>query len=258
MGAPGSGHFPVLRFSFGRARTVVSPAGADWAFRSTFFRSFALICCATWLAFSPPPIFGQAAVESSAAAAKTPAAAATFASWMNALDDARQLRTGDRCSFRVIEDGDPVVPLIVTDSGEMEVPYVGRVPAAGKSCKALAYELKGRLEKTYYYQATVVLGLDQAAPAKSPGRVYLVGAVHQQGPQEIPPEESYTVSRAILKAGGFTEFAERRKVKLVRRGNKGGSDVEMVDLVEILQKGRAGKDPVVYPDDLIIVSERWF
>jgi polysaccharide biosynthesis/export protein len=210
------------------------------------------------LAFTAPDISqGAGQPDDDIPVAKAlPATAAGFANSMNVLDASRALRAGDRLSFRVIEDGDPIVPLAVTDSGEMEVPYIGRVEAAGKTCKALALEIKSKLEKVYYIQATVLLGLDQAAPVKSPGRVYLVGQVPQQGAQEIPPDETYTVSKAILKAGGFADFADKRKVKLVRRGNKGGSDAQIVDLVEVLQKGRTDNDPVVHPDDLIIVPQR--
>ena len=42
----------------------------------------------------------------------------------------------------------------------------------------------------------------------------------------------------------------------MRRGNKGGGDTVIVDLVEILQNGHTEKDPVVHPDDLIIIPQR--
>ena len=40
---------------------------------------------------------------------------------------------------------------------------------------------------------------------KSRGRVYVYGSVKGQGPQEIPADESYTVSKAVIRAGGFGE-----------------------------------------------------
>ena len=48
---------------------------------------------------------------------------------MEVLDDKRSLRIADRLSMRVVEDDKPSVPLVVTDSGEAEVPLVGRVQA---------------------------------------------------------------------------------------------------------------------------------
>lgn len=46
---------------------------------------------------------------------------------MEALDDTQPLGPGDRVSYRVIEDKDQTRSLVVTDSGELDVPYLGRV-----------------------------------------------------------------------------------------------------------------------------------
>ena len=171
---------------------------------------------------------------------------------MEVLDDKRPLRVGDRLSMRVVEDRKPPTPLFVTDSGEVEVPLIGRVMAKGKTCKQLAYSIKSPLESEYYYKATVIIGLDVEGRV-SPGKVYLTGQVHSQGPIEIPPDETFTVSRAILKAGGFADFANKRKVKLIR---KNSSEIIIVDVDTIVRKGRFDKDPAVEPDDTIIVPER--
>ena len=171
---------------------------------------------------------------------------------MEVLDDKRPLRVGDRLSLRVVEDRKPPTQLFVTDSGEVEVPLIGRVMAKGKTCKQLAYSIKGPLERDYYYKATVIVGLDVEGHV-SPGRVYVTGQVHSQGPIEIPPDETFTVSRAILKAGGFADFANKRKVKLIR---KNSSEIIIVDVDTIVRKGRFDKDPAVEPDDTIIVPER--
>jgi protein involved in polysaccharide export with SLBB domain len=171
---------------------------------------------------------------------------------MEVLDDKRPLRVGDRLSMRVVEDRKPPTPLVVTDSGEVEVPLIGRVMAKGKTCKQFAYLIKGPLEREYYYKATVIIGLDVEGRI-SPGRVYVTGQVHNQGPIEIPPDETFTVSRAIIKAGGFADFANKKKVKLVR---KNSSETIIVDVDTIVRKGRIDKDPVVEPEDTIIVPER--
>ena len=77
-------------------------------------------------------------------------------------DDRYKLRVGDRMSLQIMEDRDAPKSLVVADSGELDVPYVGRVPAADKTCKQLAEELKTQLEKEYYHRATVVIALDLA------------------------------------------------------------------------------------------------
>jgi len=173
---------------------------------------------------------------------------------MDVLDDKRPLQIGDRISMRVVEDRKPPVSLIVTDSGEVEVPLIGRVMAKGRTCKQLAYAIKGPLERDYYYKATVIIGLD-VETVKSPGRVYVTGQVRNQGPVAIPPGETLTVSRAIIQAGGFADFANSRRVRLIRK-NGDKTETIIVDLDLVIKKGRLDKDPVVQPDDTIVVPER--
>jgi polysaccharide biosynthesis/export protein len=176
---------------------------------------------------------------------------------MQLLDDHYKLAIGDQLSFRILQDEDePPKQLLVTDSGDLEVPYIGRVPAAGKTCKQLAFELKRALEKDYYYQATVILAVDQRA--KSRGKVYLVGPVRNPGPQDIPSDETLTLSKAILRAGGFTDLAERHNVRIIRRSPDGAPDTRVltVDVAQIFDKGRVQLDVPLQPGDLIVVPER--
>jgi polysaccharide export outer membrane protein len=173
---------------------------------------------------------------------------------MEVLDDKRPLRIGDRLSMRVVEDRKPPVGLIITDSGEVDVPLIGRVRAKGLTCKQLAYEIKQPLEREYYYKATVIVGLDIQG-LKSPGRIYISGQVRNQGPMDIPADETLTVSKAILRAGGFADFANKRKIKLIRKTG-GTAQTTIVDLEAVIRKGRTDKDPIVEPDDTIIVPER--
>src|SRR3981189_76453 len=139
---------------------------------------------------------------------------------MNVLDDKKRLGSNDYVSFRVVEDRDNESQhLRVNDNGELEVPYIGLVPASGRTCKELAYSVKASLEREYYYHATVIIAVDHVSE-KSRGKIYVYGSVKAQGPQEIPADESYTVSKAIIRAGGFGDFADKKKVKLTRKGGK--------------------------------------
>ena len=171
---------------------------------------------------------------------------------MTVLDDKKHLGSNDHVSFRVVEDRDnDSQRLRVNDNGELEVPYIGLVPAEGKTCKELAYTIKGALEKEYYYHATVILAVDRVSE-KSRGRIYVYGSVKGQGPQEIPADETYTVSKAIIRAGGFGDFANKRKVKLTR---KNGHDVT-IDLKRVIEEGHTDEDVALQPDDQIYVPQR--
>jgi polysaccharide export outer membrane protein len=171
---------------------------------------------------------------------------------MSALDEKKKLGSNDYVSFRVVEDRDnDSQRLRVSDNGELEVPYIGPIPAEGKTCKELAYNIKAALEREYYYHATVILALDRVSE-KSRGKVYVYGSVRAQGPQEIPTDESYTVSKAVIRAGGFGDFANKRKVKVTR---KNGQDFT-IDLKAVIEEGKSDKDRVLQPDDQIYVPQR--
>jgi len=175
---------------------------------------------------------------------------------MEVLNDSVKLGSGDVVSFRVVEDRQDPVQLVVTDSGEMEIPFIGRVMAANKTCKQIAYEIKPLLEKEYFYKATVIVGLN-AIGTRSRGKVYVTGEVKAQGAMELMPDESLTVSKAILRAGGLGDFANKKKVKLIRKKSGGTqSETTYVNLVDILDKGHLDKDPVLQAGDVIVVPER--
>jgi len=61
-----------------------------------------------------------------------------------------------------------------------------------------------------------------------------------------------TVLRAIDTAGGFTDFAQRKKIE-VRRASGQKLTVNWYDAVK-----NPSKDPEVFPNDQIIVHKKWF
>ena len=190
------------------------------------------------------------------AAAATNAATIVATNAANVLDDKYRLVIGDQLSFQVIEDEDDPVHLVVTDSGDLQVPYIGRYPAVGKTCKELAQDLKVELEKAYYKQATVIIAVDSKPGSR--GKVYLVGAIGAPGPQDISSDEQLTVSKAILRAGGFTGYADEKNVKVTRSAGAGASGEKtfIVNVSRILENGKTEDDMPLQPGDLIFVPER--
>jgi len=171
-------------------------------------------------------------------------------------DDTYRLRSGDKLSFLIVEDRDPAKPLLVTDSGELDVPYIGRYAAKDKTCKQLVGELKPLLEQEYYYRATVILALDQAS--KDLGFVYVIGQVKNQGPVKLTAGETLTAGKAILQAGGFGDFANKKSVKVVRGSSGPGGEKQTFELnmQDILERGMLERDLEVRPDDFVIVPAR--
>jgi polysaccharide export outer membrane protein len=174
---------------------------------------------------------------------------------MDSLDNKQKLGPGDRIAYRVIEDQDEPRELLVTDSGDLEVPYLGLIHAGGKTCLELAQQIKTSLEKKLYYKATVMISAQVINKTRVTGKVYVTGQVRNSGGYDVPAGETMTVSRAILHAGGFSDFSDKRNVRLIR-ATPAGRETHTVNIQEVWGKGAVDKDLVVQPGDLIVVPER--
>ncbi len=197
--------------------------------------------------------------------ATVPMTAATLTS-MNALDDKVAIEDGDTISFRVIEDRDEPVTRVVTDTGEVDFPYIGRVKVEGQTCHAVAQEVKKLLEVDYYKQATVIVGLDLIVGEdhnKPKDMAWVMGEVREVGPEELLKQQPMTVSQMIMRAGGFGDFADQRRVKIIHRltdttgtlNISSAKDFQVIDVKSIFD-GKSTADPLVKPGDYIIVPKK--
>src|ERR1043166_1188666 len=77
------------------------------------------------------------------------------------------------------------------------------------------------------------------------------------GAQEIPSDEIFTLSKAILRAGGFSDFADKNNVRITRKKNTTSADeIFIVNVALILEKGFTGLDMTLEAGDFIYVPER--
>jgi protein involved in polysaccharide export with SLBB domain len=238
--------------------------------RLPFFIMIAIAAASVAMAQIPTPLpFNSAAPSSGPAPGHPSSGVATGGGMVPASglfngyvpDATYKLRVGDTISFQIEEDRiwnslDVPKQLLVTDSGEVDVPYIGRVMVVDKTCQQAADDIRAALEKDYYNKATVTLSLNEAN--RIIGRVYIWGQVHEQGALDMQMNENLTVGQAILRAGGFSDFANKNKVKVVRGAvdAKGQKQTVDLDMEQILEKGKTEKDIVLQPGDLIIVPSR--
>jgi protein involved in polysaccharide export with SLBB domain len=95
---------------------------------------------------------------------------------------------------------------------------------------------------------------------ESVGQVLMSGAIRQPGPLEIPIGGKFMVTDAIFRAGGFADFADKAKVKIVRKDPIDDKKQEtiIVNIEAIMEKGRRELDQPLQDQDVVIVPERWF
>jgi protein involved in polysaccharide export with SLBB domain len=131
----------------------------------------------------------------------------------------------------------------IPDDGKLTLPFNVVVKADGKTAFQLEREIEKEYVPKYYVRLTVSV--------KPEDRYYFVG-----GEVKIQNRQQYigrmTVLRAIDTAGGFTDFANRKKIE-VRRSGGDKSNVNWYEAVK-----DPSKDPEVFPNDQIIVHKKWF
>ena len=183
---------------------------------------------------------------------------------MEALDNSYTLGVGDMITFRVVEDRQPVMRLRIQDSGDVQVPYINAVRAAGSTPRQLAERVKAALEQNLFRQATVIVTLDMRAAQIDPRlrppeeqmeleefHIYGKGVV-RKGRFQLPPNGELRVSEAVMQAGP-TQFANLRRVRLERDGRE-----FRIDVNRVLNRGDLDADAVVQPGDKLLVDERMF
>jgi len=83
---------------------------------------------------------------------------------------------------------------------------------------------------------------------------YIRGEVNKPGAYLL--ESDMTVLKAISLAGGFTQFANRKQVDILRAGSRGVQEKVTVNL-KAIEEGKK-EDLPIHPDDTIIVPRRIF
>jgi len=131
----------------------------------------------------------------------------------------------------------------IAEDATITLPYIGAVHAAGLTTGELQKEIHDLYVPAYYTRLTVNVS--------GPQLVYYVG-----GEVKLPNRYQYvgptTVTKAIQAAGDFTDFANRKKVQLIR------SNGESTKVNCIKAAKDPSLDPPVYPGDQILVPRRYW
>lgn len=86
--------------------------------------------------------------------------------------------------------------------------------------------------------------------------IYVTGNVMKPGALKLLPDDELTVFSAILRAGGFSRFANRDKVYVLRDTGNGVKKRISVSIKEIQNEG--GADLILKSKDIVVVPERFF
>ncbi len=130
----------------------------------------------------------------------------------------------------------------VKNDGTINLYLIGDVQAAGKTPKELEQIIHDKYVPKYYTRVTVTI--------RQMSRFFYVdGQVKLPG--RFPHIGEITVTGAIAAAGGFTDYANKKAIRVKRSDGK----VQDLDYNKIIKNPKL--DVSIYPGDLIYIPRRW-
>lgn len=160
------------------------------------------------------------------------------------------LRVGDPLELKISgvpsEEQAQVNNVYTVDaSGTVNLPYINKVKADGLTPAQLAASIEGSYRSGgVYTNPTITIVMQPNARFVNVG-----GAV--RSPTRVPFTEDMTLLTAINAAGGFNDFADQRKVRVLR-----GNDVRSYDVRQ--SRRDPSKDIKLQPGDRVEVPQSFF
>jgi polysaccharide export outer membrane protein len=134
--------------------------------------------------------------------------------------------------------------LLVRPDGMISMSLLGDVQASGMTPLQLANQIAARLKK-YIQDPNVSVILTQVNSKK----VFLLGEVQKRGPVDMTP--GMTVLQAIASAGGLSDFANAKKIYILR--DEAGNHQKIPVRYKEALMGNSEFDLVLKPSDTIVV-----
>jgi polysaccharide export outer membrane protein len=193
------------------------------------------------LAFFVPSLFCHA--QNKEAAGK-PAQVAAPALAAGTATDSYVIGASDVLTVTVWKEPTLSGSLLVRPDGMISLPLLGDIQASGMTPLQLADQIEAKLKK-FMQDPKVSVVLTQIHSKI----IYLLGEVEKKGPVEMTP--GMTLLEAISSAGGLTEFANSKKIYILR--DEAGKHQKIPVHYKEALKGDSTLDLMLKPGDTIVV-----
>lgn len=177
------------------------------------------------------------------ASTATTATATTGKPAANTSPDYR-LAPGDKLRIDVYKDQQLSQSLQIRPDGKITLPLAGDIMAAGRTSNELRDAVAGAL-KDYITNPVVTVIVVETTPQV----VYVMGEVQKPGTLPLI-NGRLSVMQALAMAGGFTDFANRKDIRIQRKSG-GGIQTLHFNYKESLDDGR--EPPLLQAGDTVIV-----
>lgn len=154
----------------------------------------------------------------------------------------RVLRKGDRVTISLMGIPQPEeISNVINDLGFVTLPLIGSIKIEGLGCGQAEKNIKGAYINQQYYKTIDVIVVAQE------GEFFVRGEVKKEGVFLISGD--ITLVQGIIMAGGYTDFAKKSEVKIIR-----GRETTVFDAEKI--EKRETEDPLLRSGDIVVVPRR--
>jgi polysaccharide export outer membrane protein len=147
----------------------------------------------------------------------------------------------DLISIRVWHEPENSGQFVVRPDGKVSVPLIGEIQAAGLTPEKLSANIAEGLQRIMVHPE-VTVGVERVNSKK----YYIQGEVNRPG--SYPLVIDTTILEALVNAGGFREFANTKKITILR-----GSERLKFNYKEVTKGKKMEQNILVKPSDQIIV-----
>lgn len=169
-----------------------------------------------------------------------------------------RIEVGDRLRVKIYPEDEYIkgAETDVSSEGAITLALLGRVQVEGSTILEAEQKIVDILSKDYLVNPVVVIEVVERIAAKEKRSVAVLGQVQKPGNYELPLDQRFTLLQAISNAGGFTDIANVKRIKVIRKGDNGKTSVIRANAESIL----SGKQPDIElePEDVIHVGESFF
>jgi polysaccharide export outer membrane protein len=154
------------------------------------------------------------------------------------------LGSDDQISVRVWGDDRLSAPLLVRPDGRVSINLIGEIQASGRTPEQLARDIEDVLKKKEILTRPNVTVNVISVQSK---KYMLNGEVNKPG--SVPLTTPTTVMEALVNAGGFRDFADKKHIQIIR-----GPKRFTFNWNEVIKGKKLEQNILLEPGDIIIVK----
>lgn len=135
--------------------------------------------------------------------------------------------------------------VVVMPDGRITFPMIGEIMAQGKTVSALKDIITERLKNFVTSPEVTVIVRESRSRT-----IYIIGRVNQTGPYPLSP--GMTVVQALSVAGGFAEWADLKKIMIIRK--IGEKEIQIpFNYKDFIEGKGLEQNILLQPNDTIVV-----